>query len=807
MNTEEKALKINPENIPEDLKSLENWVGWKPEERSGNRTKVPYDPSTGELASSTDPETWVDFDTLKNKPKYGLGFVFTNTPFAGVDLDGCRNSDTGELASEAQKIVDRLDSYTEISPSGTGLHIIVEGSFTGGGNKTGDVDGFKELEMYHTARYFTVTGNVLDNEKTTIEPRQDELEELHKEFFSGRENGEGIDFDDWEGNELSDDEVLDKAKSSNDDLFAILWDGDMEKYKEIAKNKGWDSTPSGADYHICQKLAFYTGGDPDQMERLFSQSKLVREKWKNREDYRLKTIKKALNAQDDFYKPPQKKPPGEKETASSEDEKNVPQKLLEIAEQASLFRTANNRMFAEVTEKGKSYVFEIKQKGASGGKFRHWVIRNYKKRYGKSPNSTSVSRTMEVVRADCAIAEEREIYKRIADLGDRILVDLAGDQRRAIKVAATGYEIVENPDVNFWRPDGARELPEPKGKVGDLKYLRNLINLEKQDFSLLIAWLLATFQTVGPYPILIPTGPAGSGKSTLTKLIRNLLDPAGKTGRATTGSVRQSEDLFSVAKHRHVLALDNISQLRQWQSDTLSAIATGGGLEKRQLYTDDNLVTIDTMNPIVMNGIDISGIGDDLLDRAIFLHLEEPTERVEEQEIWDKFEQYHAKILGGLCGVLTTTLANRYEIELTQEEISRMADFTRWVKAARPAIQKIEGLKNIDPLGKYHENRSTAGRDALLESELGSTLVEFLESREADDNMVLWQGKTSELLEKLEERASEKAVESKEWPGSAVPLGKKLTQIKTTLDKIDIKFERVDGTSGTINKLYQEVPF
>jgi len=516
------------------------------------------------------------------------------------------------------------------------------------------------------------------------------------------------------------------------------------------------------------------------------------------EDELEKTFKSIAKKENSKSEPPDK---------DEKDKKTIHEKLLEISEEADLFRTANNRMFAEITEDGKPYVFEIKHKGASGGNFRHWLIRNYKRRYGEGPNSTSVSRTMEAVRADCDIAEERKVYKRIADLGDRILLDLAGKQRKAVEITPEGYSTVEIPDINFWRPDGARELPEPRGSVEDLGHLWNLFNVEAEDFSLLVAWLLATFQTAGPYPVLIPTGPAGSGKSTLTKLIRNLLDPAGTTGRVTTKSIQNSEDLFSVAKHRHLLTLDNISRLRQWQSDALSAIATGGGLEKRQLYSDDSLSTIDTMNPILMNGIDISGMGDDLLDRAIFLHLEEPSVRVEEEKIWDKFERHHGKILGGLCDALTTTLANRHQVELTKEEMTRMADFTKWVKAARPAIQKIEGLKDVDPLANYHDNRSDAGRDALLDSELGSALVEFLESIEPNDNGILWEGKTSELLEKLEKVADQKAIESKEWPGSAVPLGKRLKRIKTTLEKVGIIYEKDRSNRGAINKFYREVPF
>ncbi len=490
-----------------------------------------------------------------------------------------------------------------------------------------------------------------------------------------------------------------------------------------------------------------------------------------------------------------------------EDDRTIHQKLLEIVEKATLFRTADNRMFAEVEEGGDPYVYEIKQKGAGGNNFRNWLIRRYKEKYGEGPNSTSISRTMGVVRADASVAEERDIYKRVADLDDKILIDLAGNQHRAVEVTPDGYEIIDNPDINFWRPDGVRSLPEPEGKISDIKYLQELINVGNEDFSLLVAWILATFQTAGPYPVLIPTGPAGSGKSTLTKLIRNLLDPAGNTGRATTRSIEKSEDLFSEARHRHLLALDNQSRLKQWQSDALSAIATGGGIEKRQLYTDDNLVTIDTMNPIVMNGIDISGIGNDLLDRAIFLELEEPEERMSEKEFWDDARKFRPEILGGLCELVSTALDNRDTVEISQKEMTRMADFTEWIKAATPAFQKIATpLENINPIEIYLSNRGTIGRDALEESELGSILIDFLKKKDSGPEGLLWRGTAGDLLEKLETQASEATKTSKGWPNGPAVLGKKLKRLKTTLEKVGIKHEKDRSSSKREYKFYEETP-
>ncbi len=146
------------DNIPEELRQRPQWVVWKLEERGGKPTKVPYIAGGVGKASSTDALTWRTFDeavaALRTGRYSGIGFVFSSgDPFAGVDLDSCRDPETGELEEWAAKIVRKLDGYAEASPSGTGVHIIVRGKAPN--KKRGRV------EAYSSERYFTMTGRVL----------------------------------------------------------------------------------------------------------------------------------------------------------------------------------------------------------------------------------------------------------------------------------------------------------------------------------------------------------------------------------------------------------------------------------------------------------------------------------------------------------------------------------------------------------------------------------------------------------------------------------------------------------------------
>jgi len=152
------------ENIPEQLTERPQWVCWRLEEREGRPTKVPYVPGTDRRASSTDLMTWANFSETRaayeaGKPLAydGLGFVFCSAdPFVGIDLDDCRDPDSGEISPWAQKIISRVrEGFVEISPSGNGIHIIVEGNVHGGGMRKGKV------EMYSRERFFTITGKRL----------------------------------------------------------------------------------------------------------------------------------------------------------------------------------------------------------------------------------------------------------------------------------------------------------------------------------------------------------------------------------------------------------------------------------------------------------------------------------------------------------------------------------------------------------------------------------------------------------------------------------------------------------------------
>jgi len=154
-----QTLEVQVDGIPSELKALPQWVCWRWEERGDNWTKPPFQPS-GVYAASTDSTTWSTFEDVRaayrNGGFAGIGFVLAKGDgIIGIDLDHCVDPQTGEIESWAWEIVNEMNSYTERSPSGTGLRILARGKLPGTGHKRGNI------EVYDRGRYLTVTGQVV----------------------------------------------------------------------------------------------------------------------------------------------------------------------------------------------------------------------------------------------------------------------------------------------------------------------------------------------------------------------------------------------------------------------------------------------------------------------------------------------------------------------------------------------------------------------------------------------------------------------------------------------------------------------
>jgi hypothetical protein len=280
-------------------------------------------------------------------------------------------------------------------------------------------------------------------------------------------------------------------------------------------------------------------------------------------------------------------------------------------------------------------------------------------------------------------APEREVFVRVGGANGRLYLDLADQTWRAVEIDATGWRVTDNPPVRFRRAAGIRPLPMPVAS-GSIVTLRSFLNVRSDaDFVLVAAWLLAAFSNHGPYPVLVLTGEHGTAK---IHVLQNIARVGRPEHRASAYPTARRQEPLRRGKQWVVLAFDNLSALKEWLSDALCRLATGGGYGTRQLHTDQDEVLFDAQRPVLLNGIEDFVTRPDLADRAIFLTLEPIAEenRRSEAELGAEFEAECSRILGVLLDAVATGLKRLPETRL--ERLPRMADFALWVTACETRL-------------------------------------------------------------------------------------------------------------------------
>lgn len=278
---------MNYQSIPAEMKQTKQWVCW-------NEDKIPRNPYTGGNAQSNNPETWSDFATASEAVRKfnfkGVGFMFCDeTPYFGVDLDHCINQNKQDFIDEW---VYGLRSYTEISQSGEGLHIICKGTPPQGRCRNDKA----RVEVYSRMRYFAMTGNIYDPACVTVADCTEQIKPLFDKYLA--ESSKPIPVKAYVKLTMSDEDILAKARASRSgSTFQKLYMGDWQ---------GDYTSQSDADSALCFHLAFWTQKDQNQMDRLFRNSGLMRPKWDERRGamtYGEMTISKAIVYCSNVYEP------------------------------------------------------------------------------------------------------------------------------------------------------------------------------------------------------------------------------------------------------------------------------------------------------------------------------------------------------------------------------------------------------------------------------------------------------------------------------------------------------------------------
>jgi hypothetical protein len=455
--------------------------------------------------------------------------------------------------------------------------------------------------------------------------------------------------------------------------------------------------------------------------------------------------------------------------------------LISSAVSAGFFHTAAGTGFVDLLINGNRETWPIRSK-----RFRTWLRRRHYEATRTAASAAAINSALDLFEAQAQFeGPERAVHIRLAEHAGHIYLDLADDCWRAVEIGPDGWRVTGSPPVRFRRAAGMLPLPTPQAG-GSIEELASFLNLpSRNDFVLVVAWLLATLRTGGPYPVLAISGEQGSAKTVLSKLLKTLIDPNVAPVRALA---REERDLVIAANNSHVLAFDNLSGLPHALSDAFCRLATGASFGLRQLYTDADEVLFQAARPILLNGIEDVISRPDLADRAILLTLPSIGERRRrsERQIWRDFELARPRLLGSLLDAAALGLRNLRNLKL--EQLPRMADFALWAAACETAFWPTGTFARA-----YQANRRGAIEDLIGADPVATRVREIMENR------VTWTGSASELLAMGEGLTNYGLAKSGAgWPKNPRALAGRLRRAQTFLRTlgIEISFGR-EGRAGT----------
>ena len=404
------------------------------------------------------------------------------------------------------------------------------------------------------------------------------------------------------------------------------------------------------------------------------------------------------------------------------------------------------------------------------------------------PSSEAIKNTIAVLEGRASFAGPlHKIHNRFAWNNNDLWYDLTNEAWQAIKINSQGWEIIDNPPILFKRYSHNRPQIIPAIN-GDAQLILNYVNIQdKQQQLLLMVFLISCFIPDIAHVVLVIFGSQGSAKSTLSKLLRRIIDPS----VIEVSSIPDThKELVQTLAHHAFLFFDNVSYISETTSDILCKAVTGSGFPKRELYSDDEDVIYSFKRCIGINGINLMGTRPDLLERSLLLELHriDPNNRKQEKELMIGFEKEIPLILGGVLDVLVKAIQIKSSVQI--KSLPRMADFAVW----GCAISRALGYTESDFLDAYHVNISKQTETVLNENIVATAIMSFMDERNS------WTGTATGLLGELTNHAKFQNIDTYEkyWPKASNTLARRLNELKVNLKEVGIHYMSIPGNTREI---------
>jgi hypothetical protein len=409
-------------------------------------------------------------------------------------------------------------------------------------------------------------------------------------------------------------------------------------------------------------------------------------------------------------------------------------KLVDLAGKSYRFVQGSDGKTYAVDRDGPAVALPLR--GRDG--LRQRLARTYYAHTGAAPGGSALTDALTVIEGIAMDTDPEPVNLRVAPHRHSIVLDLGDPTGRAILIHPGAWRIVPVSPVLFRRTTltGALPVPDTTGPraTDALTGLRALINVDDDGFGLIVAWLIASLFPSIPHPVLALLGEQGTAKSTAAGFCVRLIDPSPAPLRTPPKDIRS---WAVTAAASWTVALDNVSTIAPWFSDTLCKAVTGDGVVDRANYTDDDVSVLSFRRVIALTSIDAGALAGDLAERMIpvELHRLDPTRRRTDAEVQHAFTRTAPAALTGLLDLTAEVLARLPTIHL--DELPRMADFARILAA-------LDEITGWNTQATYTE-RASENNHAVVDADPFATAIVAL----VNDQAVGWTGTAAELLDTL----------------------------------------------------------
>jgi len=487
----------------------------------------------------------------------------------------------------------------------------------------------------------------------------------------------------------------------------------------------------------------------------------------------------------------------EKTAAKKEEDKRQPliDRIIQLAfDNSEFIHDQYKEGFAVVNSGMNKKVIKLHSR-----EFKLWMGKRFWDKERKGITQDVLTSALNTIEGKALFEGERvDLHNRVASHNGKIYYDMSDEEGRIIEIDNNGWRFTTNSPILFRREQHQKAQVEPK-REGDLDKLWTYLNLSSDgDRVLFRSMLTSAFFPDIDHAIPVLHGQQGSGKTFTSECFKDIVDPSSLKTQALS---KDEQSLILTLYHNWLTIFDNVSEVKDWQSDMLSRAITGEGVSRRRLYTDDEEQMYNFRRNVMVNGLIIPLTAPDVMDRSLLFKIKRFEQHGSKEKLEKEFERDKPEILGALFDLVSETLKIKEEQEIETPPGIRLYDFGVIGEAAARAAGEKEGRF----LELFLKKKADDNLEVIQSSLMGSVLYSLIVDDESFlDKKLKWSGSPTRLLDIFNDMATKLKIDRRtsEWKGSPKGLKNELEKLKTNFKAIGVEIERGKEHEGRFVSIF-----